>query len=1133
MLNTVRYLNCSHRSKTMDINQKSLTSPSSVQVTGPTLDVAQEHQEQISDLAIQNQASEKDRKSGLLGVGAVEGVIEDSLDKDTGIVELGSQKSSSLQAKKSERTISVAEILRRTKSEKDAKAVENGSKNAEKDAKVSTILSNDVTSTHNALSVDLLLVDTLHSKLVSPESSSTESISETSVPAESICAESSLAKSTSAAPCHGNLTAPTDTSHNNNPFLAELSTAESLVAESSSVSVSEPSKIHVSASTSTQKKIQAATYKTKKSQHTAKCKQSESVGSTLTTDSNLSLAEQIDVAASVSLTENNTLEVATDKINHAASVVSESNLVSKADVVSEGNLDRKTNLESTAERNGATELEGAANASDVIPTSDILPLAPDDIENLVSGSESTESSEDQCTVIQLDSEWDKANKQPPLPAANYRHSIHELQQSAASEGIMLNINEELLNLPDEEICKLGVVEIKGSKNSIKEFCKFTFKDAALGKKVIDIQLNTDNPEQLSKLLPQSNDVSLDKFIKCFALYTGRLVDPNYAKYRQQIAIMPENSQEYEAYFTRLHNIFLFGQTATIEDFFSHAFKRPTVDKILERYLPYGSVPLKSLYRMHVRYSALSRLDAGAESIMNCNIQYPELMQVSATPLVTSKNQDALDTAANSKREQGLAPAITSSSRIEQPEVQYQRQFANLAYDSVFPNKAEHGNNDAFSNQAANQGVNLGSRTDIEQAAYLNQGCYPYQTSNLNQAFDPNNTSNLNQGGYGNNQVTVHSTYDTCKTKVQITHHPQNVGQQNTTCVPVFGSSSIANDAFKAEVYAVAGNIEGQEAQYVNRGQQINRRQYVNAQRVHRHQYAYQTQQVNPESYANQGQSQFHQVPMQKAYLVAHNVSTPQFPNQAYGRYQNPNFMSNTNPSLNQNGACVVEPNCSQHFASNSHVTSLQHMGNKSPYSAGNTNTCHSSHYFAQGAYQQLGENLSHAAGFGVSRQNLQYRSEHHSNFSQVAGQPMAAVSSINNTPNMREVPPRMDVSYGSYQPYQAAKGFPAMNVTGVSHNNMIQSNVQSYAPVDATSRLMHSAYNETVPSSIISNQTPAQMPYSTNQSLMHQDSRASYQGTNVAESQVQSSSFHTNRQQTAQWENQGSNVKRRVTDPQT
>lgn len=1104
MLNAVHYLNCSHRSKTMDISQKSLTSPSSVQVTEQTLDVSQEHQGQISDLAIQNQASEKDGKFGLSGASAAEGVIEDSLDQDTSSVESGSQKSSAPQAKKSERTISVAEILRRTKAEKDAKAAENDSKNAEKDAKVSTILSNDVANTHNLLSVEPL-----------------------------------PAKSTFADPCHGDLTAATGTSHSNNPSLADLSTAEPLLAKSSSAA--EASQMHVTAPTSTHKKAQAATYKTKKSQHTAKCKQSESAGSVLATDSNLSLAEQIDVAASVALTENNALEVAADKINHAANVVSESNLVSKADLVSEGKLYSKTNLDSTAERNRATELEAAVNASDVIPTSDILSLDPENVENLVSESEATESSDDQCSVIQLDSEQDTATKQPPLPAANYRQSIHELQQSAAAEGIMLNINEDLLNLPDEEICKLGVVEIKGRKNSIKEFCKFTFKDAALGKKVIDIQLNTDDPEQLSKLLPQSNDVSLDKFIECFALYTGRLADPNYAKYRQQIAIIPESSKEYEAYFTRLHNIFLFGQTATIEDFFSHAFKRPTVDKILERYLPYGSVPLKSLYRMHVRYSALSRLDAGAESIMNCNIQYPELMQVSATPLVASKNQDALDTSANSMREQGLSPAITSS-YIEQPkvqpqrqEVQYQRQFANLAYDSVFSNKAEQGNNGAFSNQATNQVGNLGGRTDIEQAAYLNQGFHPYQTSNLN------------QGGYGNNQVTAHSAYDASKTQVQMTHYSQNVGQQNTwqqntTSAPVFGASSIANDAFKPEVYAVAGNIEGQEAQYVNQNQQINQRQYVNAQQMHQHQYASQTQQVNLGSYANQSQSQFHQASMQQASLSSPNVSAPQFPNQAYGRYQNPNFISNTNPSLNQNGARVFDPNCSQHFDSNSHVTNLQHMGNKSSYSAGNANTNngtpysfgnaktgHSSPYFAQGASKQLRENLSRADSFVVSRQNPQNHLAHYSGYSQ------AAESSINTAPNKGEVPPSMDVSYGRtpYQPYQATNSVPTVNAIGVSQDNMTQSNVQSYAPVDATSRVMPPAYNKAAPSSISSNQQPAQMPYSTNQSLMNQDSRASYQGMNVAKSQVPSNSIQTNRLRTSQWENQGSNVKRRVTDPQT
>lgn len=1106
MLNTVHYLNFSHRSKTMDINQKSLTSPSSVQVTEQTLEAVQEHQEhqgQILDLAIPNQASEKDGKSGLSGAGATEGIIKDSLDQDTGIVESGSQKNSSSQAKKSERTISVAEILKRTKAEKDAKA-------AEKDAIATTISSNDVANTHSSLSV-----------------------------------KSSSAELTSAALSNGESTIATGTSLNNNLSPAEFSSAELLVAESSSVSVSELSQIHVSDQSSIQKKAKAATHKTKKSQHIAKRKQSETVGTVLTTDSNLSLTEQIDVAAS-----------------------------------------------------------------------DLLSLDPENIENLVSESESTESSDDQCSVIQLESEQDTATKQPPVPAANYRQSIHELQQSAASEGIMLNINEDLLNLPDEEICKLGVVEIKGHKNSIKEFCKFTFKDAALGKKVIDIQLNTDDPEQLSKLLPQSNDVSLDKFIESFALYTGRLVDPNYAKYRQQIAIIPESSQEYEAYFTRLHNIFLFGQTATIEDVFPHAFKRPSVDKILERYLPYGSVPLKSLYRMHVRYSALSRLDAGAESIMNCNIQYPELMQVSATPLVASKNQDALDTSANSMREQGLSPAITSL-YIEQPkfqpqrqEVQYQRQFANLAYDSVFSNKAEQENNGAFSNQAANQDVNLGGRTDIEQAAYLNQGfhpyqnsnpnqgfhpyqtsnpdqgCHPHQTSNLNQAFDPHNTSNLNQGGYGNNQVTAHSAYDARKTQVQMTHHPQNVGQQNTwqqntTCAPVIGSSSIANDAFKPEFYAVAGNIEGQETQYVNQGQQINQRQsvsaqqvhqhqYVNVQQVNQHQYASQTQQVNPELYANQGQSQFHQAPMQHASLGSPNVSAPQFPNQAYGRYQKPNFISNTNPSLNQNGARVFDPNCSQHFDSNSHVTNLQHMGNKSSYSAGNANTNngtpysfgnaktgHSSPYFAQGASKQLRENLSRADSFVASRQNPQNHLALYSGYSQ------AAESSINTAPNMGEVPPRMDVSYGrtpyppypinpsnqtmqqkprsaqsniqlsNHQPYQAADGFSTVNAIGVSQDNMTQSNVQSYAPVDATSRVMPPAYNKAAPSSISSNQQPAQMPYGTNQSLMHQDSRASYQGMNVAKSQVPSNSIQTNRQRTSQWENQGSNVKRRVTDPQT
>lgn len=1052
MLNTVHYLNFSHRSKTMDINQKSLTSPSSVQVTEQTLEAVQEHQEhqgQILDLAIPNQASEKDGKSGLSGAGATEGIIKDSLDQDTGIVESGSQKNSSSQAKKSERTISVAEILKRTKAEKDAKA-------AEKDAIATTISSNDVANTHSSLSV-----------------------------------KSSSAELTSAALSNGESTTATGTSLNNNLSPAEFSSAELLVAESSSVSVSELSQIHVSDQSSIQKKAKAATHKTKKSQHIAKRKQSEIVGTVLTTDSNLSLTEQIDVAAS-----------------------------------------------------------------------DLLSLDPENVENLVSESESTESSDDQCSVIQLDSEQDTATKQPPVPAANYRQSIHELQQSAAAEGIMLNINEDLLNLPDEEICKLGVVEIKGRKNSIKEFCKFTFKDAALGKKVIDIQLNTDDPEQLSKLLPQSNDVSLDKFIECFALYTGRLADPNYAKYRQQIAIIPESSKEYEAYFTRLHNIFLFGQTATIEDVFPHAFKRPSVDKILERYLPYGSVPLKSLYRMHVRYSALSRLDAGAESIMNCNIQYPELMQVSATPLVASKNQDALDTSANSMREQGLSTAITSS-YIEQPKVQpqrqeaqYQRQFANLAYDSVLSNKAEQENNGAFSNQAANQDVNLGARTDIEHAAYLNQG------------FNPHQNSNLNQVGYGNNQVTAHSAYDARKLQVQMTHHPQNVGQQNTwqqntTCAPVFGSSSIANDAFKTEVYAVAGNIEVQEAQYVNQNQQINQSQYVSAQQMHQHQYASQTQQVNPELYANQGQSQFHKVPMQHASLGSPNVSAPQFPNQAYGRYQNPNFISNINPSLNQNGARVVDPNCSQHFDLNSHVTNLQHMGNKSSYSAGNANTGHYSPHFAQGASKQLRENLSRADSFGASRQNPQNHSAIYSGYSQAAGQSMAAESSINTAPNTGEVPPRMDVSYGrtpyppypinpsnqtmqqkprsaqsniqlsNHQPYQAADGFSTVNAIGVSQDNMTQSNVQSCAPFDATNRGMPPAYNKAVPSSISTNQPSAQMPYSTNQSLMHQDSRASYQGMNVAKSQVPSNSIQTNRQRTSQWENQGSNVKRRVTDPQT
>lgn len=996
----------------MDVNQKSLTSPSGVQVTDPALSLDAAH-EQMGNLVLQNKTRDQEASFGLSGAGALETLSEDSLDQYAVTLKSSSQNNATAQAKKSERTISVAEILKRTKAEKEAKAA---------------IASSNTNVTTQSALPEAFIVETPHFQLAS--------------------------------------------------------------LESSSATISEPAPTPLSSQKATQKKTKTSTQRTKKSQQSAKSKLSVVASSetSVVSGSNLSLAEQIDAVAETSVSKGGYSDPEQVDTNNAECVIAEIG-------VSKEILDLETSSEE-----GATleELHSDIQQTDM---------------------QQVENSKEQNTVVQSESKQNIASKHSSVPTANHRQSIHALQQSAAAEGITLDINEDLLNLPDEEICKLGVVDIQGRKNSRQEFCNFSFKDASLGKKVIDIQLNTDDPEQLSKLLPHSNSVSLDKFIESFALYTGRVADPNYTKYSQQIAIIPESDQEYDAYFSRLHNIFLFGQTATIEDFFPNAFKRPAVAKILERYLPYGSVPLKSLYRMHIRFSALSRLEANAESIMNCNIQYPEVEHVSATPLVTSKNQGSLDSSANSMIEQESSPAIAPSLRVEQPTTQYQRQFANLAYESSYSHSAEHGNEGTFLNQAAN----VGGNTHIEQENNLNQGAYPYQ--------------NLNQGSYGNNQLASHSLNDSNQAQApmrQFTNtswqQTRNPWQQNNSSAPVLNdASSMARYPSNHEVYALSKKAEERGELYTNHGQQASQKQYTN-----NGQYV---SQANQNPYANQGNLPFHQVSMQHASLGFPNLGAPQVADQSYGQNQSPNFGSHPNPSLNshsnlnlnqnlnQNGAMVVNQNSSQCFDLSGQSTNLPYRDNNESCLTGNLNA-------------------THGAPYVTGNSNV-----------------FNGAASINTASNMGGVPPRTNASLGmtSYQPYSvnqnmqqmpysaqshihpsnpnmATEGFSPALANGATKDNITQSNVNSCAPVYVNGQMMQPAYNQATQGAINSNQASSQMPYSTNQCLKQQEFGARYQGTAVSNSQAQSTSNYansTNRQHTAQWGNQGSNVNRRPSDPHT
>lgn len=209
--------------------------------------------------------------------------------------------------------------------------------------------------------------------------------------------------------------------------------------------------------------------------------------------------------------------------------------------------------------------------------------------------------------------------------------------------------------------------------------EFTFKDAQYAKSVGELRLNVDEPTTLQRLLPNYKRVSLNNYIKCFAVYNNKVINPDFADYPERFAVTPDlGKRESWLFCKRIWDTFFFGEDYTIEDFFPNHFKRRTTRILSYRYSAHGEIDSSKLYRLRPKYKSLSGLSARVYDIMRPyetlpfgpeDVCTPLLMQVPSKRFAVAPKE-----AATSKWLKNHPHATKASSEAVIPG-QYQSQFA--------------------------------------------------------------------------------------------------------------------------------------------------------------------------------------------------------------------------------------------------------------------------------------------------------------------------------------------------------------------------------------------------------------------------------------------------------------------------